>query len=96
MTFHVRPGLVMEEVCGQQLLVATLGARELCPYLTQLNDSSAFMWKRLLEGQNEDALADAVSESFGLSRSDALTGVRSFLLELQKMGFLVIDEEMDT
>ena len=54
------------------------------------------MWKRLLEGQNEDALADAVSESFGLSRSDALTGVRSFLLELQKMGFLVIDEEMDT
>ena len=94
MTFQIRPGLVMEEVCGQYLLVATLGAREFCPYLTQLNDSSAFLWKLLFAGKNEDALIDAVFESYGLAKTEAADAVHAFLLELQKMGFLVIDEEM--
>ena len=61
-----RPDLALVEIdSGALLLNLKTGV------LFQLNDSAAFVWKGLLEGQGPDAIAAAFERRYGLAASDA-------------------------
>ena len=59
MNYKIRDGLVLETLCGTSLLIATLEARKYCPYVMQLNEASAYIWKMLFEvSGNEPIFCD--------------------------------------
>ena len=89
MEYRIRDGIVMESVCGRELLIATLEAREYCPYLVELNEASAYIWKRLFSGTSPDKIASDIAADYGLSEKEASETVDAFLSELIKQQYLL-------
>lgn len=73
--------------------MATRAALETCPYLTQLNESSAFLWRLMEVGATTYELADAAAAEFELdSPEEAVEGIRGFLREMIEMNYVTIGE----
>ena len=86
----------MAEVCGQYLLAAAKEARKVCPYTTQINETSAFLWKRMTEWVTFDDLIMEVLEEYEVKDPDeAAEAVRSFLEDMIRLGYLLTDEVRD-
>lgn len=62
--YKARPGVLLTQICGEYLLVATKAARTECPFVTILNESSAFIWRMLEKGTDLEALEAAVAEEY--------------------------------
>ena len=60
MVYKTRRGIVLTEICGEYVLIAAKALLDRCPYLTQINESSAFIWKRMVEGATLEDLVSAV------------------------------------
>ncbi len=94
--YKARPGLVLVTVCGESLLVATKALWNLCPFMTSLNESSAFLWTRLQEGATEEELLAAVAEEYEVEDPAALRkGIRDFLKKMQDIQVLQSQEEQN-
>lgn len=94
--YKTRPGVVLTTVCGESLLVSAKAVREYCPYVTTLNDSSAFLWKQLKAGAGEAELKAAVLDEYELEDPGQLDGmIREFLDEMLKMNYLIKTGEED-
>ncbi len=90
MRYKSRPGVVLTQIHGEYLLVSSRSLRELCPFVTSLNESSAFLWKQLQNGASEEELLRAVAEEYEVEEPEALRGViRSFLEQMQAMHYLL-------
>lgn len=91
--YKCRPGVILTEVCGEALLVSARALRGLCPYVTVLNDSSAFLWRRLKSGADARELVDAVRAEFEVEDEDALRGmIDEFLRQMNEQHYLIPDE----
>ena len=91
--YRTRPGVVLAEIAGEYLLVATRALLDTCPYLTQLNESAAFLWRLLEDGADADKLAEAAAAAYELDSSgEAMEGVRGFLREMTEMNYVTIGE----
>ena len=94
--YKARSGLVLVTVCGESLLVATKALWNLCPFMTSLNESSAFLWTRLQEGATEEELLAAVAEEYEVEDPAALRkGIRDFLKKMQDIQVLQSQEEQN-
>ena len=94
--YKARPGLVLVTVCGESLLVSTKALWNLCPFMTSLNESSAFLWTRLQEGATEEELFAAVAEEYEVEDPAALRkGIRDFLKKMQDIQVLQSQEEQN-
>ena len=92
--YKCRNGVVLTDVCGETLLVSASALRDLCPYVTVLNDSSAFLWKCLQHGASKQELEDAVSAEFEVDDPAALrTMIETFLRQMQEYNYLVVKEQ---
>ena len=92
--YKTRPGVVLTTVCGENLLVAAQSALEFCPYVTQLNDSSAFLWKKLAAGVDSDRLLNEVEADFEVEDPDALRiAIDSFIKQMTELRYLLPDEQ---
>ena len=47
-----RPGVVLTEIAGEYVLVAAKALKGECPYVMQLNETSAFLWRQLGSGMS--------------------------------------------
>ena len=93
-TYKARNGLVLTQVCGEHLLVAANALRELCPYVTVLNETSAFLWDRLKQGATLEELEAAVTEEYEVDDPASLRGfIESFLQQMQEMNYLIVDDQ---
>ena len=45
--YITRPGVVLTEICGSYMIISAKANLTLCPYLTEVNNTSAFLWNRL-------------------------------------------------
>ena len=88
MQYTIQDGLVLETVCGVSLLVATMEARHVCPYLTQLNEASAFVWSLLLEEKDTEEMLDIVTREYGTDRTEASETLHGLLDELEKQHYI--------
>lgn len=86
----VRPGVVLTSICGEYLLLAAKAAREHCPYMTQISESSAFIWKRLVDGDSLEDLERAVLQEYEIEDpAAAREAIRGFLDQMQQLGYLL-------
>ena len=53
-----------------------------------LNNSGALLWQALEQGGDREALADALTGQYDVSREEALADVDAFLAKLQQAGCL--------
>lgn len=74
-----RDGLTWH-VVGEEVVVLDL---EGSVYL-RLNDSARTLWELLADGQDEDEMADALVDQYGIERDRASTDVASFVAELRR------------
>ena len=94
MRYRTRPGVVLAPVCGEYLLVAAKAARRFCPYVTQLNESSAFLWRQLTDGADAESLKSAVTAEYEIENlSEAAAAIEGFLSQMLEAGYLL--EESD-
>lgn len=92
--FKARTGVVLTSVCGENLLVAAKSLRELCPYVTSINEGSAFLWKRLGAGATRDELLAAVEEEYEVEDPAALRDViEAFLKQMREMNYVLTEEQ---
>lgn len=88
--YKTRTGVVLTCVCGEWLLVSAAALRELCPFVTVVNESSAFLWKRLQSGADAAELESAVREEYEIDDPEAVRSViEDFLRQMLEMNYLV-------
>lgn len=88
--FETRPGVVLTQICGEYMLLAAKAAREHCPYMTQLTESSAFLWRELEKGTAPEELERAVLEEYEIEDpASAREAIRIFMEEMLQRGYLL-------
>lgn len=92
--YHTLPGVVLTCVCGEYMLVSAKSVRDKVPYMVQLNESSAFLWKRLSEGADEPELEKAVMDEFEIEDIvQARSAIKGFLEQMLQNGLLLKEGE---
>jgi hypothetical protein len=81
---RIAPGVAHREIEGR-LLILVPGAR--APMA--LNDSAAFLWRRLVRGSTGEALARALARHYGVDMSRARKDVATFLALLARRGLAI-------
>ena len=93
--FKTRPGVILASVCGEYVLVAALEARKYCPYLTMINESSAFLWRQLVDGADKKELIEKVASAYDVTDKTNLPRIiDEFLKQLDEAGYLLTVQEM--
>ena len=94
MRYRTRCGAVLARICGEYLLVAAQSLRDSLPYVTQLNESSAFLWEKLESGADEQTLEQCVMEEYEVEDRDAArAAIRDFMEQMRSAGYLIEDGE---
>lgn len=89
MKYRKQAGIIMETICGQSLLIATAEARKYCPYLTQLDESSAFIWRMIEDGCTTEEMIPRIIDEYGISEKEAEGGLTAFLDGMEKNKFII-------
>ncbi len=91
--YRTRPGVVLTEICGEHILVSARAIVRDCPFVTQINESSAFLWEKLRDGASEDELMTAVEKEFELEDPIALReAIGGFIRELLDLKLLITEQ----
>ncbi len=85
---QIKKELIKREVCGDTILVPVGKTVYDANGLFILNELGAFLWDRLPEAADADALCDAVLAEYEVSREQAYQDIQEFLATLVKMGIL--------
>ena len=94
--YRCRKGGVLTEICNESLLVASKTAREYCPYVKQVNETAAVLWKAMTTGAAMEDLMDALQERYEIpDREGAMGQVGTFLKAMIENGY-VLKEESDS
>ena len=88
--YRTRPGVILTSICGEYLLVAAKDAREHCPYCSQISESSAFLWRKLVSGAGEEELLRAVCAEYEIDDpGPARQEIEDFIGQMLQMGYLL-------
>lgn len=87
----IKDGFVLEEVGGSYLAVAVGELAEKFNALVRLNETGAFLWRRLLTDKTEQELITALMNEYeGVSEELAKRDVISFLNTLKSNNILEV------
>lgn len=90
--YKTRTGVVLTEICGEYLLVAAKALLDRCPYVTQVNESTAFVWKELKEGRTMEELLRAAVSEYGDDPGEIEASLGKIVKEMCGLGYLVTEE----
>ena len=94
--YKTRRGVVLTSICGENILVAAKELRKYCPYVSNLNETSAFLWQKLIDGATEDELMDAVCEEYEIDDPDgARQAVKAFLAQMLELNYITVEGEQN-
>ena len=87
--YKTRRGVVLTEICGEYVLIAAKALLDRCPYLTQINESSAFLWKRMMNGATLEELVIAVEDEYEiLDVDETKTAIDNIIKNMMEMNYL--------
>ncbi len=78
----IKEGFILREVAGNFIVVAVGEAVKTYNGLITLNETSAFLWNKLIKGATEDELVDALLSEYEVEKDVAIKGVKSFINRL--------------
>lgn len=91
MKYRIRDGIVMDRLCGIDLLIATLEARKTCPYVMQLNEASAFIWRMLFDGIGIEEMAQRAASKYQIPLQVASDTIMQFLNNLVEQKYIELE-----
>lgn len=83
----IKEGYLMRQVAGRTVVLPS-GDRVDMDMMITLNSTGAFLWERMLEDTNEDALTAAVLAEYDVDADTARQSVCAFVKKLSDNGFL--------
>ena len=85
----IKDGFYMTEIGSDYVIIAgTPEARKLFDGMLRLNETGAFLWKKLIDGATEGELADALTAEYGVSREVSEKDTADFLGVIRSAGFI--------
>lgn len=94
MRYKSRPGVVLAPICGEYLLVSAKAVRDCCPYVTQINETSAFLWEKLIHGASREELLSAVADEYEIDDPAACeAAIDNYLAQMIDAGYLLEEKE---
>lgn len=92
MAVKLRDDIVLEEVCGVNVLVALRSAWGVCPFAIKVGPTAAFFWRSLREGKNEEEMLAERQKTLGIDMEKLRRLYERFLVEAEKYHYLVMEE----
>ena len=83
----LKDGFILREVAGQTVVLPVGGDLDLNMMIT-LNETGAFLWKRLENENDEAGLVAALLAEYDVDEATAKTAVEGFVAKLNENGFL--------
>lgn len=83
----IKEGYLMRQIAGRTVVLPN-GDRVDMDMMITLNGTGAFLWERMLEDTNEDALTAAVLAEYDVDAETARQSVCAFVKKLADNGFL--------
>ena len=85
----IKDGFVIEKV-GNRYLAVAVGARaDECNALIRMNESGAFLWQRLAEGdKSREELLALMLEEYAVDEEIAKKDIHAFIAKLAEAGLL--------
>lgn len=87
--------VVLVNVCGENLLVASGEAKGKLPYVQKLNDTGAFIWRLLEKGLSTDEIVCELHNNYDITETAASRSFNSFFLTLMKSGYVSLKDSED-
>lgn len=70
------------------IIASTPEAKKVFDGMLRLNETGAFLWKKLIDGASEETLADALCVEYGVSAEVAAKDTADFLDIIRSVGFV--------
>ena len=88
-TMKIKPGYLLREVAGNYIIVAI--GEEAVDFngLITVNETGAFLWKKLESGVDTDELLTALRAEYDVPEEIAIADINGFIEKLQKADLLV-------
>lgn len=91
--YKTRMGIILTEIADENVLVAAKALQEEFPYVTQINESSAFLWKKMENGASISEMADAAMKEYEIEdRNEVYEAIVGFVRQMEEMKYLVVVE----
>lgn len=85
----VKDGFYLTAIGTDYVIIAgTPEAKKLFDGMLRLNETGAFLWKKLADGVTEAELADALAAEYGVSREVSEKDTADFLDVIRSAGFI--------
>ena len=84
----IKKELIKREIAGDTILVPVGKTVLESNGLFVLNELGAFLWDRLPQAENADALCEAVLEEYEVTREEAMADIEAFLKKLKELGII--------
>ena len=83
----LKENLVLRQVADTWVVLALTAANVNLNNMLKLNETGAILWKVLENGGELDAMADALTAEYAVSREQAMTDAAEFYAALVKAGY---------
>ena len=84
----IKKGLMLCKVGESNVILASGNVEMQIQGLTTVNETGAFIWERLMEDTDVDAVVDAMLREFDVDRETAKADVDAFIAMLRQADFL--------
>ncbi len=84
----IKSGLILREVAGNYVVVAVGERAKDFNCMINLNDSGAFLWKKLEQGAEEGELVQALLSEYEVSEEIARKDVQAFIKKMVEAGLV--------
>lgn len=90
MRLQIRPGAVVTKMCEEYLIICAREARQYCPAIMQINETGAYILKKIEEGCSEMQIIESIQSDFSTELTDEIKhSVREYLNALKSNGILM-------
>lgn len=85
----MKNGFVLRKIANQYMAVPVGARAKELHGMIGLNETGAFIWERLANGQSAEEIVQALCEEYDVPQADALASVERFCQKLQAEGVLI-------
>ena len=91
MTMKMKDGFVLRKIANQYMAVPVGARAKELHGMIGLNETGAFIWERLADGQPQEAIVQALCEAYEVDEAAATASVQNFCQTLRQEGVLIDD-----
>ena len=84
----IKDGFILREVAGNFIVVAVGSTAKSFNGMINLNDTGAFLWKKMQDGSDAEGLKNALLEEYEIDETTAEKHAKAFIDKLVKAGLV--------